>query len=94
MTKIEVMKMRAKQLLTGTIEDVNAELERLSPKDKETFSTMFMEMLYCFRKPHANETPFMTTEKRCCHKCGKIYYYDAAPTNWAVVAKGKAISAK
>lgn len=31
---------------------------------------------------HENESPFKTTQKRVCPKCGKIYYYDLNPIDW------------
>lgn len=38
---------------------------------------------------HENETPFMTTDKRYCKKCGKIYYSDPAPIDFKKVAQTK-----
>ena len=32
-------------------------------------------------------SPFMTTEKRVCPKCGKIHNVDYAPVDWAKACK-------
>lgn len=34
-------------------------------------------------------TPFMTTEKRVCPKCGRIKNVEETPADWARIIKGE-----
>lgn len=43
----------------------------------------------CGQELDYSVTPFMTTEKRVCLKCGKVHYIEDKPVDWARAVKGE-----
>lgn len=43
----------------------------------------------CGQELDYSVTPFMTTEKRVCPKCGRIKYIEETSIDWARIIKGE-----